>query len=183
MPEQDSHPRPDTDTPLWRFALALWQQPEARNLCLQLQQEGWSVTRLLCAGWLAARGADYTGDEPDSLRQWRTNVTEAIRSLKKSLAKSDSLVAPLRDALASAELEAERVELYQAWLVLRDTGSGGDNADRAYIAERNLRRAGPDSAAGLNERTQPMIRQLAKLIKRVAEEPAAGALSGGARPA
>lgn len=170
MPAQDSPPRPDTDTPLWRFALALWQQEQARHLCLQLQQQGWSVTRLLCAGWLASQGINYSADEPSSLRQWRMNVTEAIRSLKKSLSKSDSLVAPLREALARAELEAERAELYQAWLAFRPDGSTTYGNDLTGVAERNLRQAAPDTSGSINEKTEPMIRHLAQLINRVSDD-------------
>lgn len=170
MPAQDSSPRPDTDTPLWRFALALWQQDQARHLCLQLQQQGWSVTRLLCAGWLASRGIGYSGDDPLPLRQWRTDVTEAIRSLKKSLSKSDSLVAPLREALARAELESERVELYQAWLAFRYDASATSVNDLTGVAERNLRQAAPDTSGSINGKTEPMIRHLAQLINRVSED-------------
>lgn len=182
MPAQDVQPSPDMDTPLWRFALTLWQQDEARNLCLQLQQEGWSVTRLLCAGWLATQGADYSGSEPDGLKQWRSNVTEVIRSLKKSLSKSDSLAASLRNSLASAEVEAERVELYRAWLTFRDAAPDSGLTDTISVAERNLRRAGPGHSP--SDKTEPMIRHLAQLINAVAAQPQAGApQAGGERPA
>ncbi|MFC4260651.1 DUF2390 domain-containing protein [Marinobacter lacisalsi] len=154
---------PETDTPLWRFALSLWQQEAARNLCLALQEQGWSVTRLLCAGWLASQGLAYTGSEPQAIGQWRRNVTESIRSLKKSLNKSDSLLIPLRESLARAELEAERIELYRAWLVIRQSDLAGmpEEGDRM---EANLRQAAPATNGSNHETTEPMIRHLAQLM-------------------
>lgn len=161
---------PETDTPLWRFALTLWQQEPARDTCLALQQHGWSVTRLLCAGWLATQGLGYSGKEPESLQQWRRNVTESVRSLRKSLNKSDSLLAPLRESLARAELEAERVELYRTWLALGATDVAGPTGDQYYTAEHNLRQAAPDHSGSVNEITEPMIRHLAQLIENTATE-------------
>lgn len=168
MPENDDHDTTaGTDTPLWRFALALWQQDAARDLCLQLQEQGWSVTRLLCAGWMARQGRHYSGNEPESLQQWRRNVTESIRHLKKSLGKSDSLLAPLRESLARAELEAERIELYRAWQTLRDTAPGDTTRPGPSITESNLRQAAPATNGSINGMTEPMIRQLAQLIGTV----------------
>lgn len=154
-----------TDTPLWRFALALWQQEAARELCLGLQQQGWSVTRLLCAGWLGHNGMPYNGREPAAVMEWRHNVTESIRSLKKSLSKSDSLLTTLREALARAELEAERVELYRAWQAISTVAPAEHPATEVTaLLEHNLRRAAPASHAGSNEMTEPMIQQLAQLM-------------------
>ncbi|GGY73607.1 DUF2390 domain-containing protein [Marinobacter zhanjiangensis] len=164
MPETDTrHNGPDTDTPLWQFALALWQQDAARDLLLCLQEQGWSVTRLLCAAWLASQGAAWSGNEPQAIQQWRRNVTESIRSLKKSLDKSDSLLTPLRESLARSELEAERVELYRAWLAIRETEPADSPVDVDRMAEYNLRQAAPANTSS-NDTTEPMIRHLAQLI-------------------
>jgi uncharacterized protein (TIGR02444 family) len=164
MPDEDNQQTgPETDTPLWQFALALWQQGAARDILLRLQEQGWSVTRLLCATWLASQGAPYSGDEPQAIRQWRRNVTESIRSLKKSLDKSDSLLISLRESLASAELEAERIELYRAWLAMGEPDSADSPVDVDRMAERNLRQAAP-ATTSINETTEPMIRHLAQLI-------------------
>lgn len=168
MSENDNQDTaPDTDTPLWRFAIALWQQERARELCLQLQDQDWSVTRLLCAGWLASKGVRYSGTEPESLSYWRRNVTESIRSLKKSLSKSDSLLVPLRESLARAELEAERVELYRAWQALRDINSRDMPSDGYEMLMSNLRHAAPATKGSINGTTEPMIRQLAEQIGTV----------------
>ena len=40
----------EPDNPLWRYALAQWQDPQVAEACLALQSEGWSVSRILCAG-------------------------------------------------------------------------------------------------------------------------------------
>ncbi|MCK7545252.1 DUF2390 domain-containing protein [Marinobacter bryozoorum] len=174
MAAQEPVHTPDTDTPLWRFSLTLWQRQEASELCLELQQQGWSVTRLLCAGWLASTGCKYSGHEPDDLRQWRGTVTESVRSLKKSLDKSDNLLTPLRQALAKAELEAERVELYRAWQALRDTAVASPTADTTRLAEQNLRMAAPDTNGSLNAKTEPMIRHLAQLINQISSPACSG---------
>ena len=181
MPANEPGQTPDTDTPLWQFAVALWQQQDASTLCLDLQQQGWSVTRLLCAGWLASEGREYAGDEPDELRQWRSTVTESVRSLKKSLDKSDTLFQSLRQALAKAELEAERIELYRAWLILRDAPES-PITDAIPLAERNLRRAAPETNGSLNDKTEPMIRHLAQLINLIRSPGRSGITGSGRNP-
>ncbi|MGM0570826.1 DUF2390 domain-containing protein [Marinobacter sp.] len=182
MPAQEPGYTPETDTPLWRFSLTLWQQPGASQLCLDLQQQGWSVTRLLCAGWLASEGRDYSGDEPDTLRRWRATVTESVRSLKKSLDKSDNLLAPLRQSLARAELEAERIELYRAWLALADSAPASPVTETALLAEQNLRVAAPAIEGSLNEKSEPMIRHLAKLINLISSPEGSGGHHNGGGP-
>lgn len=165
MSEQDStFTGAGTDTPLWRFALSLWQQEAARELCLALQDQGWSVTRLLCAGWLARDGRRYSGEEADAIQHWRRSVTESIRSLKKSLPKSDSLLTPLRESLARAELEAERIELYRAWRAIRASAPPASQAEISGLTEHNLRQAAPTPNGSINEMTEPMIRHLAQII-------------------
>ncbi|WP_254774258.1 DUF2390 domain-containing protein [Marinobacter sp. AC-23] len=65
----------EPDNPLWYFALTFWQHSSAQQTCLALQNEGWSVTRILCAGWLALNGRSYTGIEDATVTEWRDRVT------------------------------------------------------------------------------------------------------------
>ncbi len=166
MPEHETDHTPDTNTPLWRFSLALWQRAEAAGLCLGLQEEGWSVTRLLSAGWLAREGRIYPQAEPLALQQWRTEMTGSLRALKKSLTKSDPLLAPLRQTLAKAELEAERIELYRAWQALHNALKADPGTPVIALIQQNLHRAAPGANDGLNARTEPMISHLAELINQ-----------------
>ncbi|SFR60858.1 TIGR02444 family protein [Marinobacter daqiaonensis] len=156
--------QPDTDTPLWRFALAFWQREGAAGLCLELQSQGWSVTRILCAGWLAREGHCYSGSEPETVTHWRQSVTASIRSLRQSLSKSDSLQLPVRQSLAKAELEAERVELFHAWEALQDQLSSLAGDQDEALALANLRKAAPATDNRTNEMTDAMITQLARLM-------------------
>lgn len=147
--------------------MALWQSDEAAGLCLSLQEEGWSVTRLLCAGWLSRERRIYPQDEHLSLQQWRAGMTSSIRALKKSLAKADPLLAPLRQSLARAELEAERIELYRAWQALHNAVNADPEIPDLTLVQQNLNRAAPADGVGQNARTEPMISHLAKLINQM----------------
>lgn len=114
-----------TNTPLWSFALQCWQKPGVAAACLQLQQHGWSVTRILCAAWLAHQGKAYNGHEAATVTEWRNRVTGALRSIRKSLPKESESGSDLRAGVADMELEAERIELALAWQSLN---SGTDNS-------------------------------------------------------
>ena len=175
MPEHETDHTPDTDTPLWRFALALWQCDEAASLCLSLQEKGWSVTRLLSAGWLARERRVYPQAEPLALQQWRAEMTGSLRALKKSLAKSDPLLAPLRQTLARAELEAERVELYRAWQALHNALKADPETPDIALIQQNLRRAAPCTDDGQNFSTEPKISHLAELINQTGVSVRSGA--------
>lgn len=105
----------EPDNPLWQFALAFWQHSLAQETCLALQNEGWSVTRILCAGWLALNGRAYTGIEEATVTEWRDRVTGSLRAIRMSVPKAQAAYSALRTNLASLELEAERIELAIAW--------------------------------------------------------------------
>ena len=94
----------EPDNPLWRFALAFWQNAEARQACLALQEQGWSVTRLLCAGWLALSGRRYDGQEDATLTKWRQDVTGALRTARRALPKGSEACRELREAVAHDDL-------------------------------------------------------------------------------
>jgi len=97
----------EPDNPLWRYALACWQKPELAQGCLELQTLGWSVTRVLCAAWLGLNGRVFTGIEDAKVTEWRSRVTGSIRSARKSIPRHHEGCRLLREALASAELQAE----------------------------------------------------------------------------
>jgi uncharacterized protein (TIGR02444 family) len=137
-----------TDTELWSFALSCWQKPGVAPTCLLLQQQGWSVTRILCAAWQASQCRTYTGLEDVTVTEWRNRVTVALRDIKRALPKESESCGDLRAGVARLELEAERVELALAWKAL-STGTEEPAAqDRSILIIGNLTAAAPcaDSA-------------------------------------
>jgi len=143
MPEDLQSLLPDnlaleTDNPLWHFSLWFWHQPGMEKLSLHLQSQGVSVTRLLCALWLAAQSCRYS-DDPPQVRQWRATVTEPLRLTRRRLPKLEGQILDLRRKVAESELQAEQIELALAFrfLPLDDAGQSP-----ASTLKSNLRCAG-----------------------------------------
>ena len=153
----------EPDNPLWHYALACWREQELAKACLDLQEQGWSVTRILCAGWLGVNGRVFTGIEDAKVTEWRDRVTGHIRSARKSIPKQHGYGHELREALANAELQAEQTELALAWQTLNELNpEAGSMQDCNTIMVENLLAAAP-----LPKREpQPMnpIRDLARLL-------------------
>lgn len=137
-----------TDTELWSFALSCWQKPGVVSACLSLQQQGWSVTRILCAAWQANQHRTYTGLEAVTVTEWRNRVTVALRDIKRALPKESGSCYNLRAGVARLELEAERVELALAWQTLNTQTEEPAMQDRNILIIGNLTAAAPcaDSA-------------------------------------
>lgn len=133
---------PELNNPLWQYALTLWSDPAIEQVCLALQERGWSVTRILCACWLSSLGRRYER-EPELVSRWRQQVTQPLRSLRQSLCKDDTTVANLRNRVASAELEAERIELAVAYSELQADSEATDTVPDAVIWS-NLHTAAPN---------------------------------------
>ncbi|MET4026975.1 uncharacterized protein (TIGR02444 family) [Marinobacter sp. MBR-99] len=147
VPQTESLNLPATmepDNPLWRYALACWQNPELAEACLALQACDWSVTRILCAGWLGVNGHPFTGVEDAKVTEWRARVTGSIRSARKSIPRHHNGCRDLREALARAELQAEQTELALAWhtLTTRYPETGNMHNRKAAILQ-NLLAAAP----------------------------------------
>ncbi len=152
----------EPDNPLWRFALAIWQHSAAQETCLALQGEGWSVTRILCAGWLALNGRAYTGIEEATVTEWRNRVTGSLRSIRRSVPKEQTAYFLLRTNLANLELEAERIELALVW---RNSKAPNPEPSNMYASDEliqsNLTAAAP--AAG----TSPEAKQLLGILRDI----------------
>ena len=136
----------DRDSPLWRFALWFWKQPGVEQQCLALQAEGWHISRLLAACWMASRGKDYREDQVEQADQWHTRITDRLRSLRKQLDRENEQLAPVRAAIARAELEAEQVELallYRSLTTHQTTGHAPTRPDQTQV-ENNLHAVAPD---------------------------------------
>ena len=143
------------DNPLWQFALAFWQRAGVQENCLALQEQGWSVTRILCAAWLAVDGHSYTGEEDATLTEWRNRVTGALRSVRQSLPKSSAQCTTLRQGVAGLELEAERIELALAWQTLTTNDPETDKMHGSeQLIQTNLEAAAPTPGAVASASTQ-----------------------------
>ncbi|MBZ0335658.1 TIGR02444 family protein [Marinobacter sp. AL4B] len=151
------------DNPLWRYALACWQKPELAEACLRLQTQGWSVTRILCAGWLGVNGRTFTGIEDAKVTEWREHVTGRIRSTRKSIPRDHGPTHELRNALAKAELQAEQTELALAWQTLYERNPEVASMQNCTaITVQNLLTAAPLTTRELQSMTQ--ITKLAGLL-------------------
>ena len=147
VPQTESLNLPATmepDNPLWRYALACWQNPELAEACLTLQACDWSVTRILCAGWLGVNGHLFTGVEDAKVTEWRSRVTGCLRSARKSVPRANDHGVELRDTLAKAELLAEQLELALIWQTLKESEAERGNMQKSgTIIEQNLVAAAP----------------------------------------
>ncbi|GHD40653.1 TIGR02444 family protein [Marinobacter persicus] len=151
-----------TDNPLWRYALARWQNPAVSEACLALQSRGWDVTRILCAGWLAQNGQRFTGEESAKVTEWRSRVTGVIRSARKSIPRHAQALGHLRDTLARAELEAEKTELALAWHTLNSSRTEKDTMpDQAQLIRQNLQAAAPTPDMTPDRSLRTTLEQLA----------------------
>lgn len=135
----------ELDNPLWHFALNLWTKPAVAEACLDLQTQGWSVSRILTALWSTRQDLEWSGTEDEAIRQWRHRCTETLRQLRQQLAK-DTPADDLRDKIKQAELQAERIEL--AW-IYKGFHRPCHNVSRfsgynETLLIRNLRAAAPD---------------------------------------
>jgi uncharacterized protein (TIGR02444 family) len=142
---------PDTlelNNPLWHFALILWREPGVQENCLALQHQGWSVTRLLSAGWLALNNRAYTGIEAATLTEWRDRVTGSLRSVRQWLPKTGSSYQNLRNDLTTLELGAEQIELALVWHTLtHDNPENSTMQGRDTLIRHNLETAAPPSGS------------------------------------
>lgn len=149
----------EPDNPLWQFALTFWQHLPAQKACLALQNKGWSVTRILCAGWLALNGRAYTGIEDTTVTEWRDRVTGSLRAIRTSVPKAQPSYTALRTSIANLELEAERIELALAWQHLTVHHSEQITMDEHNnLIRLNLAAAAP--ASGITADTRQLLSTL-----------------------
>ncbi|WP_417564952.1 TIGR02444 family protein [Marinobacter sp.] len=159
----------EPESPLWRFALAFWKQPGVQDSCLALQKQGWSVTRILCAGWLALSDRAFTGAEDATVTEWRDRVTGALRAARKSLPSAAEKYHQLRAGIAGLELEAEQIELALAWRTLMTNNpEQSDMQGRETLIITNLAAAAPTSQ--IDDRAGPPLNALATALANSPKE-------------
>lgn len=156
----------EPESPLWRFALEAWHKPGFREVCLALQAQGWSVTRILSAGWLALAGRPYTGFEDATLTEWRSRVTGALRTARQAIPKEAAQCRGLRAGIADLELEAEQLELALAWRTIKnDPAEDRDMQGCTELIQTNLAAAAPSPGAVGD--AMPLLNTLATLLAPV----------------
>ncbi|MDX1558624.1 MAG: DUF2390 domain-containing protein [Marinobacter sp.] len=153
----------EPENPLWRFALAFWKHPDVQDSCLALQNQGWSVTRILSAAWLALSGRVFAGVEDATVTEWRDRVTVALRGARKSLPGDAGHCQKLRTGIAGLELEAEQIELALSWRTLMTNNpEHADMQGRDTLIITNLVAAAPTSSVG--EGVRPLLNTLASAL-------------------
>ncbi len=104
---------------LWDFALALYAAPGVENVCLRLQDDFQANTNVvLWSCWLDALNIRLTPERLEQAQKriasWDNTVVAPLRQLRRDLkqqASQDQQVDSCRQAIKSAELAAEKVEL------------------------------------------------------------------------
>lgn len=106
---------------LWDCALRLYSVPGIADACLTLQDESHvDVPILLFSAWLAgnkvALEAEEVGRVDNLVRQWRNEVIEPLRSVRRRLKSGPLSTFPeegegFRNRVKEVELGAEKIEL------------------------------------------------------------------------
>lgn len=100
---------------LWHYALRLYGQPGMESACLELQQAGLSINRLLFCLWL---GQD-AGRQLDLMilhdaTGWQSEITHPLRALRfkvRAYKQQDATYQACYSAMRKAELACEQLEL------------------------------------------------------------------------
>ena len=105
---------------LWDFCLAIYGQAAIEQSCLRLQdQNGANVNVLLWLCWLADRGIALDQQQLDlglyKIATWHDDVVAPLRQLRRAIKQdylyNQEVTEPAREAIKTAELAAEKVEL------------------------------------------------------------------------
>lgn len=108
------------DPSFWEFCLAIYGQVAIEQTCLRLQdQNGANVNLLLWLCWLADRGIALDQQQLDlglhKIATWHDDVVAPLRQLRRAIKQDYSytreVTEPAREAIKTAELAAEKVEL------------------------------------------------------------------------
>ncbi|MCC5995463.1 MAG: TIGR02444 family protein [Oceanicaulis sp.] len=128
---------------LWDFSLAVYPRAGVKAACLALQDAGLDVNLALWIAWHGAHGRDARPALDAALALsagWSARVVKPLRAARDALKIPPDYVSAeaagaLRQAILSAELEAERLQ-QQALEPLAGAVSGG--ADARALARAGL---------------------------------------------
>lgn len=150
----------DVDNPFWAFSWDVYHKAGVAEACLGLQaREGLDVNLLLFCAWAGRHGHTLTTDQIESLRaetaSWQDAVIVPLRCVRtwlKGHVDGDDAAA-LREAVKTAELDAERLEqdrLYRALPLSEEEPDAGAMVANALAYFTVLGRTpGPEDTADL----------------------------------
>lgn len=113
---QNSTTALELDNPFWQFALQTYALPKVEDYCLQLQQRGLSVNRVLYCIWLGKTGKQLS-DQLEQADHWQLQISHPLRALRyqvRALKQQHGELSACYQAMRKAELAAEQIEI--AWL-------------------------------------------------------------------
>ncbi|MGA7488709.1 MAG: TIGR02444 family protein [Xanthobacteraceae bacterium] len=135
-------------SPLWRFSLRFYRQPEVADACIRLQEEaGVDVNLLLFLFWHATRRRALSAADVAELERrigaWRDMTVVPLRKLRRALKSPPGLVAPataegFRTRIKAAELEAERLQQEAMYELARSSLWGREAPSLEEAARANV---------------------------------------------
>ena len=133
--------RPDD---FWSFSLAHYSEPAVQAACLELQAHtGADVNLLLFCLWTSRLDDELLTRALDHSWPLQRDFIGPLRTMRQALSRMDDEM-PLREQIAAAELEAEKLEQSRlSDLVPEETGPAGLSTARAQL-ETYARRLGAD---------------------------------------
>jgi uncharacterized protein (TIGR02444 family) len=150
--------------PLWEFSLATYSLEGVAPACIALQDTfGADVNLLLYAAWLAQMDRRlclaHLTELEESIADWRDNVVQPLRSLRRQLGEYIAARA-IREQLKALELQAEQQQ--QAMMHTFHRKSGEQiRAPRPLEANLSLVLK---TACPQDERWAPLVQRLISLI-------------------
>ena len=137
-----------TQSPFWRFSLALYSQPGVPPACLALQDKhGVDVNVMLYGLWLATQGRMLSSGDMEridaAVGPWRSEVVVPLRGVRRVLKEpADAFATPetaaLRDRIKAVELEAERLQQEALFRLKQPAECGEREPGLTTAAQANL---------------------------------------------
>ena len=138
-----------TQSPFWRFSLALYRQDGVPPACITLQdQSGVDVNVMLYGLWLAAQGRALSAADmaaiDSAVGTWRADVVVPLRSVRRVLKEPAAVfntpdTQALREKIKAVELESERLQQEALHALKAPQEWGRASLDMRGTAAANMR--------------------------------------------
>lgn len=99
---------------LWHYALKLYADKDVESGCLQLQDAGLSINRVIYCIWLGLQGRQLDLSATHDADTWQSTVTHPMRSLRyqvRERKQGADVYESCYSAMRQAELACEQLEL------------------------------------------------------------------------
>ncbi len=153
---------------LWSFALQLYAAEGVESACLELQQAGMSINRIIYAIWLGLEGRELDITATAAADRWQSEVTHPLRALRYRVRVEKQQSADYAEcygAMRKAELACEQQEL--ALLHAAHTAMPLASPGAALVVE-NLARYRDNCTLEAGREIKPALRQV--LVQALPEE-------------